>query len=109
VHGQSLGRRRELCGHIARRPSARLFALGQHYDEAGLLLEVEHVGRPNGYERWLSQEPNPRDLLITYPSEPMVMWPISTRVNKPEDDDPSLLELINDAQFDDLSPSKRQR
>ncbi len=56
-----------------------------------------------GYECWLSQEPNPRDLLITYPSEPMVMWPISTRVNKPENDDLFLLEPINDAQFDDLS------
>jgi hypothetical protein len=26
------------------------------------------------------------DLLITYPSKLMTMWPISTRVNKPEKD-----------------------
>jgi putative SOS response-associated peptidase YedK len=38
---------------------------------------------PAGYDRWLSLEPDPHDLLITYPSEPMTMWPISTRVNKP--------------------------
>jgi putative SOS response-associated peptidase YedK len=32
------------------------------------------------------------DLLVTYPSEPMTMWPISTRVNKPENDDRSILD-----------------
>ena len=47
---------------------------------------------PKSYNCWLSAEPDPRDLLITYPSEPMTMWPISTRVNKPENDDPSLLD-----------------
>lgn len=48
--------------------------------------------KPESYDRWLSLEPDPRDLLITYVSEPMTMWPISTRVNKPENDDPSLLD-----------------
>jgi putative SOS response-associated peptidase YedK len=35
-----------------------------------------------------------------FPPEPMRMWPISTRVNKPENDDPSILdpvELARDA------------
>jgi putative SOS response-associated peptidase YedK len=49
---------------------------------------------PAGYERWLSPLPDPHDLLITYPSEPMNMWPISTRVNKPENDDPSILDQV---------------
>jgi hypothetical protein len=31
-------------------------------------------------------------LLLTYPSEPMTMRPISTRVNKPENDDHSILD-----------------
>jgi len=35
---------------------------------------------------------DPRDLLPPLPAEPMRMWPISTRVNKPENDDPSILE-----------------
>jgi len=48
--------------------------------------------KPEGYERWLGPEPESHDLLITYPSEPMMMWPISTRVNKPENDDPSILD-----------------
>jgi putative SOS response-associated peptidase YedK len=44
------------------------------------------------YERWLGPETDPHDLLITYPSEPMTIWPISTRVNSPDNDDPSLLD-----------------
>jgi putative SOS response-associated peptidase YedK len=27
-----------------------------------------------------------------FPAEPMRMWPISTRVKKPENDDPSVIE-----------------
>ena len=50
--------------------------------------------KPETYDRWLGLEPDPHDLLITYPSEPMTMWPISTRVNKPENDDPSILERV---------------
>jgi hypothetical protein len=38
----------------------------------------------------------PRDLLVPFPSEPMTMWPISTRVNKPENDDPSILEPVDE-------------
>jgi putative SOS response-associated peptidase YedK len=51
---------------------------------------------PRSYERWLGLAPNPHDLLITYPPEPMKMWPISTRVNKPENDDPSLLDRVKE-------------
>jgi putative SOS response-associated peptidase YedK len=50
---------------------------------------------PCSYHRWLSTEPDPHDLLMSYPSEPMTMWPISTRVNKPENDDPSLLDRVD--------------
>jgi len=44
------------------------------------------------YERWLGDESDPHDLLRPFPSELMRMWPISTRVNKPENDEPSILE-----------------
>ncbi len=37
------------------------------------------------YERWLSDEPDPHDLMRPYPVEPMRMWPISTRVNQAEE------------------------
>jgi putative SOS response-associated peptidase YedK len=42
--------------------------------------------------RWLGEEPAPHDLMRPFPAEPMHMWPISTRVNKPENDDPSIVE-----------------
>jgi putative SOS response-associated peptidase YedK len=49
------------------------------------------------YLRWLGEEPDPRDLMRPFPAEPMRMWPISTRVNKPENDDPSILEPVESA------------
>jgi putative SOS response-associated peptidase YedK len=46
---------------------------------------------PEDYTRWLSTlDPDPRDLLVPYPPELMTMWPISTLVNKPENDDASI-------------------
>ena len=56
--------------------------------------------KPESYDRWLGLEPDPHDLLITYPSEQMTMWPISTRVNKPENDDPSILPMDWQAPLD---------
>jgi putative SOS response-associated peptidase YedK len=44
------------------------------------------------YERWLGTEPDPHDLLVPFLSELMSMWPVSTRINKPENDDASLLD-----------------
>jgi putative SOS response-associated peptidase YedK len=52
---------------------------------------VGHL-EPKSYKRWLGPETDPHDLLVTYPSEPMTMWPISTRVNSTDNDDPSLLD-----------------
>ena len=46
------------------------------------------------YTRWLGDEPDPGDLMRPFPAEPMRMWPISMRVNKPENDDPSIVEPI---------------
>jgi len=51
--------------------------------------------QPADYERWLGSEPDPHDLLITFPSEPMKMWPISKRVNSPRNDDEDLLPEID--------------
>jgi putative SOS response-associated peptidase YedK len=44
--------------------------------------------------RWLGDEPDRRELMRPFPAGPMLMWPISTRVNKPENDDPSIVEPI---------------
>ena len=46
------------------------------------------------YARWLSDDSDPRDLMRPFPAQPMRMWPLSTRVNKPENDDPSIVEPI---------------
>jgi putative SOS response-associated peptidase YedK len=50
--------------------------------------------KPESYKRWLSLEPDPHDFLISYPPEAMTMWPISRRVNKPENDEPSILDRV---------------
>jgi putative SOS response-associated peptidase YedK len=46
------------------------------------------------YVRWLDVEPDPHDLMRPFPADMMRMWPISTRVNKPENDDPSIIEPL---------------
>ena len=48
--------------------------------------------RKEDYDRWLSAEPDPHELLRPFPSEPMRIWPISTRVNSPLNDDEELLK-----------------
>ena len=58
------------------------------HDRMPLILE------PGDYARWLSYEPDPRELHAPFPAEPMRMWPISTRVNKPENNDPAIVEPI---------------
>src|SRR5207249_2854397 len=50
---------------------------------------------PEAYDRWLSAvEPDPRDLLVPFPATLMTMWPISTRVNKPDNDDADILDAV---------------
>ena len=50
---------------------------------------------PESYDHWLSTlVPDPRGLLAPFPAATMKIWPISTRVNKPENDDPSILDRI---------------
>ena len=67
---------------------------------------------PAGYARWLGSEPDPRDLLVTFPSEPMIMWPISRRVNSPDNDDERLLDEISpptDIASDKMASETRTR
>jgi putative SOS response-associated peptidase YedK len=49
------------------------------------------------YDRWLANiEPDPRDLLVSHPSEPMTVWPIGTRVNKPDNDDATIVDRVEE-------------
>lgn len=50
--------------------------------------------RPQDYARWLSDNADAQDLLRTFPAEAMRMWPVSMRVNSPQNDDPALIEPI---------------
>jgi len=50
--------------------------------------------KPTDYERWLGPDPDPHELLAPFPSEPMVMWPMSPRVNSPNNDDEDLLAEV---------------
>jgi hypothetical protein len=43
---------------------------------------------------WRTSSPIRATLLVPYPSDPMKMWSISTRLNKPENDDAELLTPI---------------
>ena len=52
------------------------------------------VLQPADYSRWLGTEPDPRDLLAPFPSDLMTMWPISKRVNSPDNDDERLLDPL---------------
>lgn len=53
----------------------------------------------SNYERWLdvAADADPVDLLRPYPSEAMRAYPVSTRVNKPENDDARLIEPIEES------------
>jgi putative SOS response-associated peptidase YedK len=48
---------------------------------------------PEDYARWLDAEaPDAGELLKPYPADEMRAYPVSTRVNKPANDDPGLIE-----------------
>jgi putative SOS response-associated peptidase YedK len=49
---------------------------------------------PDDYERWLDIEFDPVSLIRPYPIDEMVTWPVSTRVNKPENDDAAILDRV---------------
>jgi putative SOS response-associated peptidase YedK len=49
---------------------------------------------PRDYDRWLDKDYDPADLIRPFPSDGMVTWPISTRVNKPENDDSAILDRV---------------
>jgi putative SOS response-associated peptidase YedK len=63
--------------------------VGQIHDRMPLILAHED------YARWLSGEPDPCNLMRPFSAEPMRMWPVSTRVTKPDNDDPHVIEELS--------------
>jgi len=49
---------------------------------------------PADYDRWLDKDYDPADLIRPFPDKEMVTWPVSTRVNKPENDDAMILDRL---------------
>jgi putative SOS response-associated peptidase YedK len=67
--------------------------------EANQLVNQIHdrmpvIVAPTDYDRWLGLEIDPRDLMKPFPAELMTMWPVSTRVNSPRNDDAALLDPV---------------
>jgi putative SOS response-associated peptidase YedK len=50
---------------------------------------------PDEFDRWLGEDENPRDLMRPFEPDLMTMWPVSTRVNSPKNDDASLVEAVD--------------
>ncbi|ANK92132.1 MULTISPECIES: SOS response-associated peptidase [Rhizobium] len=48
------------------------------------------------YERWLSPEPDPNDLMRPFPAELMTMWKIGRGVGSPRNDGPEIIEEVED-------------
>ncbi|MBB3455072.1 putative SOS response-associated peptidase YedK [Rhizobium sp. BK313] len=60
---------------------------------------------PEDYERWLSPEPDPYDLMRPFPSELMTMWPIGKNVGSPKNNTPDILDPIDQDQDPDPEPT----
>ncbi|RFB93596.1 DUF159 family protein [Rhizobium leguminosarum bv. trifolii] len=48
------------------------------------------------YERWLSAEPDPNDLMKPFPAELMTLWKIGRDVGSPKNDRPEIIEEVED-------------
>jgi len=83
-------RRRTGCAH-SRSSQRNRTSSSQLHDRLPVILA------PESYERWLGREPDPADLIRPYPAEEMITWPVSVRVNTPKNDDPAILDQVEDA------------
>ncbi|MBX4884097.1 SOS response-associated peptidase [Rhizobium bangladeshense] len=53
------------------------------------------VLNPKDYERWLSPEPNPSDLMKPFDADAMTMWPITRRVTTLRNAGPDIINRVN--------------
>jgi putative SOS response-associated peptidase YedK len=69
--------------------------LAQVLTRMPVILPEEH------HAKWLgeAQDGDLKELLKPFPAERMKMWPISSRVNSPENDDEAILEPIEPVHF----------
>jgi putative SOS response-associated peptidase YedK len=69
--------------------------IAQVHTRMPVILPEEH------HAKWLgeAEEGDLKELLKPFPAERMTMWPISSRVNSPENNDEALLEPIEPVRF----------
>ena len=73
------------------------------HDRMPVILE------PKDYRRWLSDEPDPRDLMKPFPAELMKMWPIDRKVGSANNDTPDVLDEIDPNQAKPAEPTKPKK
>jgi len=73
---------------VTTKPNERVALL---HDRMPLILA------PSDYDRWLGEEPDPADLIRPYPADEITAWPVSTRVNKADNEDAGLLDAVDAA------------
>ena len=61
---------------------------------ASLHDRIPLILTPHDRHQWLDTSCDPAPLVRPYPFDDLVSWPVSTRVNKPENDDPAVLDRI---------------
>ena len=61
----------------------------------GIHDRMPAILKPADYDIGSASEPNATDLLAPFPSDLLTMWPISKRVNSPDNDDERLLDEIS--------------
>lgn len=63
------------------------------------------IVRPSDVGGWLGGDAPPEGVFGPFPAEEMEAFPVSTRVNSPRNDDPSLVEPVESGDPDDGEPS----
>jgi len=57
------------------------------HDRMPVILPEQH------WQRWISDEPDPADLMKPFNSDMMTMWPIGSKVGNPRYNEPDILDV----------------
>ena len=59
---------------------------------------------PKDYRRWLSDEPDPHELIAPFPSELMKMWPVDRKVGNAKNESADLVDPVELGPDDEAPP-----
>ncbi len=78
-----------------KRQTCAIITIGANELMAPIHDRMPVIISPETYARWLDPaNESVFELLVPYPAEEMVAYPVSTRVNTPKNDDPALIEPL---------------